>query len=97
MSNIIDGKLVSVKIIEKLVGEVAKLNTPPGLAVVIVGDDPASHVYVNNKEKNANKIGFKSKKICLPKDIQQEKLIKIIDELNNDDTIHGIFSAITFT
>ena len=90
MSNIIDGKAISTKIIEKLVVEVSNLNTRPGLAVVIVGDDSASHIYVNNKEKNAKKIGFKSKKICLPENTEQKNLIKVIEELNNDNTIHGI-------
>ena len=90
MTKIIDGKAISQKIIEKLIEEVAQLTPPPGLAVIIVGNDSASHVYVSNKEKTANKIGYKSKKISLPENIQQEKLLKVIDELNKDETIHGI-------
>ena len=62
----------------------------PGLAVVIIGDDPASHVYVNAKEKKANELGILSKKIVLPADTTQEEVLKLIDELNNDETIHGI-------
>lgn len=62
----------------------------PGLAVVLVGDDPASKVYVNRKEKACEELGIYSRKIVLPADTKQEELLSLVDELNADSKIHGI-------
>ncbi len=93
MSQIIDGKAVSAKVREGLKGKAAELTAKgvkPGLAVVLAGDDPASAVYVRNKEKAANELGFYSKMIKLPSDVSEEELLNIVRELNNDEAIHGI-------
>ena len=93
-AQIIDGRRISVEVTEELKAQVEILkkdhDVQPGLAVVIIGDDPASHVYVNAKEKKANELGILSKKIVLPAETTQEEVLKLIDELNNDETIHGI-------
>ena len=62
----------------------------PGLAVVLVGDNPASAIYVNKKIKLANKIGIKSVKKTLPSNVSQKKVLDVIQELNSDDTVSGI-------
>jgi methylenetetrahydrofolate dehydrogenase (NADP+)/methenyltetrahydrofolate cyclohydrolase len=64
--------------------------TKPGLAVVLVGEDPASQVYVRNKKRRAEACGFHSVRHSLPEDIGQEQVLALIDELNNDRAIHGI-------
>ena len=91
---IIDGKKVSSHIIENITTEVKalKLKTEksPGLAVILVGDDPASAVYVRNKNKTCTKIGFQSFENILPSDISELKLLNLIDELNNNQNINGI-------
>ena len=90
---VIDGKLISSQIKEDLKKEVEKLKNigiVPGLAVVIVGDDPASHTYVNSKEKNASKLGFYSVKHELSETVSEESLLSLIEDLNTDDKIHGI-------
>ncbi len=90
---IIDGKLISAKLKEELKEEVEKLKEVgivPGLAVIIVGNDPASKTYVNSKEKNAEKLGLYSVKHQLDEKISEEQLLKLIDDLNNDSKIHGI-------
>lgn len=93
-AQIIDGRKISVQVTEELKAQVETLKNDhdlqPGLAVVIVGDDPASHVYVNAKEKKANELGILSRKIVLPAETTQNEVLKLIDELNNDDAIHGI-------
>jgi len=89
-AKIIDGKAIAKKIREQLKEKVSKLKVKPGLAVVLVGEDPASEVYVNMKEKKCNEIGFNSKKIVLPADIDELELLRIVDELNNDPKIHGM-------
>ncbi len=93
MAYIIDGKSVSAKVRAEVAGEVAALKTQgvtPGLAVVIVGDDPASRVYVNNKKKACAEVGIYSEEIALPADTAQEDLLKVIRSLNARDDIHGI-------
>ena len=87
---IIDGKEVSAYIKQKIKDEVATLSVRPGLAVILVGDDPASHVYVNNKKKACEFCGFYSKSYELDAATTQDELLKLIDELNVDDQIHGI-------
>ena len=91
---IIDGKKVSSQIIEHIASEVKslKLKTEksPGLAVILVGDDPASAVYVRNKNKTCTNIGFQSFENILPSDTSELKLLDLIDELNNNEHINGI-------
>ena len=91
---IIDGKKVSSQIIEHIASEVKslKLKTEksPGLAVILVGDDPASAVYVRNKNKTCTNIGFQSFENILPSDTSELKLLNLIDELNNNEYINGI-------
>ncbi|MCM8530626.1 MAG: bifunctional methylenetetrahydrofolate dehydrogenase/methenyltetrahydrofolate cyclohydrolase FolD [Lentisphaeraceae bacterium] len=93
-AQIIDGRKISVEVTEELKKKVEVLKNDhdlqPGLAVVIIGDDPASHVYVNAKEKKANELGILSRKIQLPAETTQDEVLKLIEELNNDSTIHGI-------
>ena len=94
MAVLIDGKLVSEKTREKIRLDVAsfkeKYNTAPGLAVIVVGDDPASAVYVRNKHKACLSVGINSYQIELPSDISEEELLSKIDELNRDNSVHGI-------
>lgn len=91
--NIIDGKAVSKKVKEDVKAECEQLKAKgvtPGLAVIIVGDDPASQVYVHNKEVACEACGFYSVKYALPAETTQEELNSLIDELNKDDKINGI-------
>ena len=84
---ILDGKTLSKKILEEIKVEVEKLDKKPHLAVILVGDDPASRIYVNNKKKTALNIGINSTVIELPEDTKEEVLIEHIKKLNNDDTV----------
>ncbi len=91
--NIIDGKAVSKKVKEDVKAECEQLKAKgvtPGLAVIIVGDDPASQVYVHNKEVACEACGFYSIKYALPAETTQQELNALIDKLNNDDKINGI-------
>ena len=91
--NIIDGKAVSKKVKEDVKAECEQLKAKgvtPGLAVIIVGDDPASQVYVHNKEVACEACGFYSVKYALPAETTQEELNALIDQLNKDDKINGI-------
>ena len=93
MAQIIDGKLTSAKIREEIKAEAAALTakgTQPGLAVIIVGDDPASQIYVRNKEKACCEVGFYSEKYALPAETTEEELTALIEKLNADSNIHGI-------
>lgn len=90
MAQLIDGKVLSKKIQLQIKQEVARLKFKPGLAVVLVGEDPASQVYVSSKEKACQAVGFYSQKIVLEKNITQEKLLTVIKKLNKDPKIHGI-------
>ena len=93
MAKIIDGKLVSAKVKEEVATETLKLKeqgVTPGLAVVIVGDDSASRVYVNNKKKACQLVGFYSKEYALPKETTQEELMQLVNNLNEDKSINGI-------
>lgn len=89
----IDGKAISAKVREEVAGEVAALKDQgiqPGLAVVIVGDDAASRIYVNNKKKACEAVGIYSEEYALPGDTTQEELLALIDELNRKPEINGI-------
>lgn len=91
--NIIDGKALSKKVKEDVKAECEQLKAKgvtPGLAVIIVGDDPASQVYVHNKEVACEACGFYSVKYALPAETTQEELNALIDKLNKDDKINGI-------
>ena len=93
MALIIDGKKVSAEVKEQVrleTLELAKKGIKPGLAVIIVGDDPASRVYVNNKKKACEAVGFLSREYALPATTTQEELLSLVDELNNDKEINGI-------
>lgn len=93
MAQVISGKEVSEEIKEQLKGEVAELKKQgifPGLAVIIVGDDPASRVYVNNKKKACERIGIYSEEYALAADTSEDEILNLIDELNKKDTISGI-------
>ena len=90
---LIDGKSVSQKVLDECALEVENISAKgikPGLAVVLVGNDPASKAYVGSKVKACQKLGIHSVKIELPEDTAQEKLLQVIDELNGDSSIHGI-------
>ena len=93
MGKIIDGKAVSAQVKERIKNEVSQLKengVEIGLAVVIVGDDPASQVYVRNKEKACEFVGFNSYKYALPADTTEKELLELVDKLNNDDKVDGI-------
>ena len=90
---IIDGKAVSASVKAQVKAECEELKAKgvtPGLAVIIVGDDSASQVYVRNKERACEECGFYSKKYALPAETTQEELNALVEELNNDKQINGI-------
>lgn len=92
-ATIINGKQISEEIREGIALEVQQLSKQgvrPGLAVVLVGDDPASHVYVRNKEKACHDLGFYSEVHRLPADSSQEEVLALVDKLNKQSSIHGI-------
>ncbi len=92
-AKIIDGKKLSNDIKKEVASQVAQLKlegVSPGLAVVLVGDDPASQVYVRNKASACDAAGIYSKVINLPAHTKEHELLKVIQELNNDEIIHGI-------
>ncbi len=93
MSNIIDGKAVSAQVKERIKAEALKLKEQGievGLAVVIVGDDPASKVYVRNKKKACEEVGFNSYEYALPAETTEQELLELVEKLNNDDRVNGI-------
>lgn len=93
MAQLIDGKLISTQIKDELKAEVAILKEKgivPCLAVIQVGNDPASSVYVNNKKKACAYIGIESKSYELDEAISQDELLALVDELNQDNSVNGI-------
>ena len=93
MAQIIDGKAVSAKVkeqIRKEAAEIKKQGIEIGLAVVIVGSDPASRVYVNNKKKACEEVGFTSYEYTLPEETTESELISLVEKLNDDDKVNGI-------
>ena len=90
MGNIIDGKLISSQIRDEIAENVKKLKRKPGLAVIIVGEDPASQIYVRNKEKACEQVGFYSKTYRLNQEATTYELLNLINVLNFDDKIDGI-------
>ncbi len=83
-------KQIRAEIAEEMEQIKKKTDKVPGLAVVILGDDPASHKYVNNKEKTSHKLGFYSEIHRLPDTTTQEELMNLVHRLNNDENIHGV-------
>lgn len=94
MSKIIDGKAISAQINKENAEETARIKekygTVPGLAVVLVGNDPASQVYVSSKVKKCAELGFYSEKIVLPENATQQEVLDVVNSLNNNPAIHGI-------
>lgn len=92
-ARIIDGKAVAARICEELKAKVAALTAAgkqPGLAVIIVGNNPASRVYVNNKKKKCAELGIYSEEHALAESVTEAELLGLIDRLNRDPKIHGI-------
>ena len=93
-ANIIDGKAFAARVREKVAGHVARLkeenDITPVLAVVLVGEDPASQVYVRSKGKQTVEVGMNSYEHKMDADTSQEDLLAVINTLNNDPTVHGI-------
>src|ERR1700743_2852888 len=93
-ARIIDGKAFAAGLRARIAEEAAKLKVAhglvPGLATVLVGNDPASEVYVRNKGKTAEALGFKSVHVALPADTSQDTLLAKVRELNADKSVHGI-------
>jgi len=94
MATVIDGKTISASVIKAVTAASAALEqdtgVKPGLAVIIVGDDPASHAYVGAKGRMAKQCGFNSVQHTLPEATTQEELLKLVAELNADASIHGV-------
>jgi len=93
MSRLIEGRIVAEKVYAELRGEIARLKASgrtPGLAVVLVGDNPASRAYVRSKDKMCRDLGLHSVKLELPADTTQEELLQRVHELNGDPAVHGI-------
>jgi methylenetetrahydrofolate dehydrogenase (NADP+)/methenyltetrahydrofolate cyclohydrolase len=93
MSHLIEGRAIAEKVYAELRGEIAALKKSgrtPGLAVVLVGDNPASRAYVRSKDKMCRELGLHSVKLELPADTTQAQLLARVEELNRDPAIHGI-------
>ncbi|MFQ5885154.1 MAG: bifunctional methylenetetrahydrofolate dehydrogenase/methenyltetrahydrofolate cyclohydrolase FolD [Thermoplasmata archaeon] len=93
MAELIRGKDIKKQIEEELKAEVEELESKgvtPGLKVILVGDDPASHVYVRNKGKACERLGIQEETTELPEDTAEEKVLELIDEFNKDPKVHGI-------
>lgn len=93
-AKILDGKAVASKLRARIAEDVASLTCqglrPPGLAVILVGDDPASEVYVGSKRRACDEVGFKSVSFDLPASTRESELLQLIDDLNDDASIDGI-------
>ncbi len=94
MAQLMDGRALAAEVVESVKGFtenlLEKTGVIPGLAVVIVGDDPASQVYVSSKGKKAKECGFHSVQHTLAENTSEDDLVELIESLNNDDSIHGI-------
>ena len=94
MATIIDGKAVAKEVQKEIKAEVEGLvrrwSMAPGLAVVLVGEDPASHIYVRNKEKACKDVGIKSFEHFLPATVSEKELLALVHQLNKDKHVHGI-------
>ncbi len=87
---IIDGKKIAKEIRLEMASLISKHKTPPGLAFILIGDNPASEVYVRMKKRACEDVGIKSQVFTLPKTISQDKLIIMIEKMNQDPSIDGI-------
>jgi methylenetetrahydrofolate dehydrogenase (NADP+)/methenyltetrahydrofolate cyclohydrolase len=90
MGQLLDGKALAAEVKARLKQEVAALPVKPGLAVVLVGNDPASEIYVNSKGKACTEVGMHSEKVVLPESTTEAELLTEIDRLNRAPEIHGI-------
>jgi len=88
-AQLIDGKVLAAKVREEVAAEVAELGEV-GLTTVLVGDDPASHVYINGKHKAATSVGIHANDLRLPADLPEDELLALLAELNADDAVDGI-------
>ena len=96
-ARIIDGKAIAAEVraeVAQACAELSKQGVTPGLATVLVGDDPPSHVYVRAKRKACAEVGIKSWDHDLPAETSQAELLELIDKLNSDDAVHGILVQI---
>ena len=89
-ATIIDGKARAASVRERVKGEVAELDRPPGLATVLVGDDPASHVYVGRKREACEEVGIESFHHELPEGVEMGELADLLTRLNADERVHGV-------
>ncbi len=89
-ATILDGKAVAAAVKAEVAVQVAKLDRPPGLATVLVGDDPASHTYVRGKRKDAEECGMRSFHHELPADTDQRSIERLVDSRHEDTDVHGI-------
>lgn len=90
MVQLIEGKTVAKYLLENLAKEISFFDVKPSLAVIIVGEDPASQLYVNLKKKRAQELGIRSQVVEIPEDVSQEDLLNKIEELNNDVSVNAI-------
>ncbi|MCL2637584.1 MAG: bifunctional methylenetetrahydrofolate dehydrogenase/methenyltetrahydrofolate cyclohydrolase FolD [Oscillospiraceae bacterium] len=90
MAQILDGKIMSAEIKAEIKAEIERGNLKVGLAVVLVGGDPASRIYVDWKKKDCAECGIESFEYVLPENVEQSELLSLIDKLNADKNIHGI-------
>ena len=93
MNKILDGKLLAQKVKSQLKAEVEKMKQQginPGLAVILVGENPASQIYVRLKRQDCEQLGIHSEQYTLPEETTEQELLDLIDKLNNDSNIHGI-------
>jgi methylenetetrahydrofolate dehydrogenase (NADP+)/methenyltetrahydrofolate cyclohydrolase len=88
-AQLIDGKVLAAKVREEVAAEVAELGDV-GLTTVLVGDDPASHVYINGKHKAATSVGIHANDLRLPADLPEDELLQLLADLNADDAVDGI-------
>ena len=93
-ARIIDGKAAAASLRSRVAAETARLNAAhglvPGLATVLVGNDPASEIYVRNKGKTAEKLGYKSVHVSLPAAASEKEVLSHVKALNDDKSVHGI-------
>jgi len=89
-AKIIDGKAVAARVRERVKAEVAEMDTKPGLATILVGDDPASHVYVRNKRSACAEVGIESIHHELDASVPESELADLINQLGQDDSVSGI-------
>ncbi len=90
MANILDGKSLATKVKEEVKQTVSTFRQQPGLAVIVVGNDPASRIYVNGKKRDCSECGIASREYHLPEDVSMETLLALIEQLNRDDEMDGV-------